>query len=237
MAAGDGRGLHPVPVHDGGRHRAPGRPRQMQPAVPHRGRGGADVGGAGGGQVAYVSTDHAPWPADRKASADIFACGAGLTGLQSFAPLMFTLLEERGLPPSLMATYCAERPRGITGWTARGRSRRARTPTWWCWSPASSPSTRRRSRTGRRCGGRRITAARCAPASPRPCSAAGWCGMATRSGHSRHRPLPRRGRCAHVTDRPAQRHQWTRSQRADIARGAAGPRSPTAARTLAAARA
>ena len=48
------------------------------------------------GLVAYVSTDHAPWPADRKASADIFACGAGLTGLQSFAPLMFTLLQERG---------------------------------------------------------------------------------------------------------------------------------------------
>ena len=62
------------------------------------------------GQVAYVSTDHAPWPADRKASPDIFACGAGLIGLQSFAPLMYTLLEERGLPPTAMATYCAERP-------------------------------------------------------------------------------------------------------------------------------
>ncbi len=62
------------------------------------------------GQVAYVSTDHAPWPADRKGSADIFACGAGLVGLQSFAPLMYTLLDERGLPPTVMATYCAERP-------------------------------------------------------------------------------------------------------------------------------
>ena len=62
------------------------------------------------GKIAYVSTDHAPWPADRKASADIFACGAGLTGLQSFAPLMFTLLEERGLSPTLMAEYCARRP-------------------------------------------------------------------------------------------------------------------------------
>jgi allantoinase len=61
-------------------------------------------------QVAYVSTDHAPWPTDRKGSTDIFACGAGLVGLQSFAPLMYTLLEERGLPPSVMATYCAERP-------------------------------------------------------------------------------------------------------------------------------
>jgi allantoinase len=62
------------------------------------------------GQVAYVSTDHAPWPADRKGSADIFACSAGLVGMQSFAPLMYTLLDERGLPPTVMATYCAERP-------------------------------------------------------------------------------------------------------------------------------
>ncbi len=61
-------------------------------------------------QVAYISTDHAPWPADRKGFADIFACGAGLVGLQSFASLMYTLLEERGLPPTLMAAYCAERP-------------------------------------------------------------------------------------------------------------------------------
>ncbi len=66
-------------------------------------------------RVAYVSTDHAPWPADRKASADIFACGAGLTGLQSFAPLIYTLLDERGLSPTLMATYCAERPARLHG--------------------------------------------------------------------------------------------------------------------------
>ena len=73
------------------------------------------------GTVAYVSTDHAPWPADRKASADIFACGAGLTGLQSFAPLMFTLLAERGLPPTLMAAFCAERPARFHGlWPRKG---------------------------------------------------------------------------------------------------------------------
>ena len=48
-------------------------------------------------RVAYVSTDHAPWPLARKTDPDIFACGAGLTGMQSFAPLMYTLLDERGL--------------------------------------------------------------------------------------------------------------------------------------------
>ena len=72
-------------------------------------------------KIAYVSTDHAPWPADRKASADIFACGAGLTGLQSFAPLMFTLLDERGLSPTLMATYCARRSAQMHGiWPRKG---------------------------------------------------------------------------------------------------------------------
>ena len=66
-------------------------------------------------KIAYVSTDHAPWPLDRKSSPDIFACGAGLTGMQSFAPLMFTLLDERGLSPTLMATYCAERTARLHG--------------------------------------------------------------------------------------------------------------------------
>lgn len=72
-------------------------------------------------EIAYVSTDHAPWPADRKGLADIFACGAGLTGLQSFAPLFFTLLQERGLSPTLMATYCAERPARLHGLSQKGR--------------------------------------------------------------------------------------------------------------------
>lgn len=63
----------------------------------------------GKGLVEYVSTDHAPWPASRKTDPDIFKCGAGLTGLQSFAPLMLTLLAKRGLPPTLLAQYCTER--------------------------------------------------------------------------------------------------------------------------------
>ena len=77
------------------------------------------------GEVAYVSTDHAPWPRERKAYAgDIFAPGAGLTGMQSFAPLMFTLLAERGLPPTLMAEFCAERPARFHGlWPRKGAIR------------------------------------------------------------------------------------------------------------------
>lgn len=76
------------------------------------------------GKVAYVSTDHAPWPIERKTLANIFDCGAGLTGLQSFAPLMFTLLEERGLPLTMMATYCAERSAKLHGiWPKKGAIR------------------------------------------------------------------------------------------------------------------
>jgi allantoinase len=75
-------------------------------------------------KIAYVSTDHAPWPVERKVFDDIFACGAGLTGLQSFAPLMFSLLEERGLSPTLMATYCAERSARMHGlWPRKGAIR------------------------------------------------------------------------------------------------------------------
>ncbi len=66
-------------------------------------------------EIAYVSTDHAPHPLDRKISSDIFACGAGLIGLQSFAPLFATLLEERGLSLSLLATYGAERSAKLHG--------------------------------------------------------------------------------------------------------------------------
>ncbi|WP_237182936.1 dihydroorotase [Roseomonas marmotae] len=61
------------------------------------------------GKVAYVSTDHAPWPREKKLGDDIFACGAGLTGMQSFAPVFYSLLVERGLPLTLMAKYAAER--------------------------------------------------------------------------------------------------------------------------------
>jgi allantoinase len=75
-------------------------------------------------KIAYVSTDHAPWPLERKTLPDIFACSAGLTGMQSFAPLMFSLLEERGLSPTLMATYCAERSAKLHGlWPKKGAIR------------------------------------------------------------------------------------------------------------------
>jgi allantoinase len=73
-------------------------------------------GALGAGSIAYVSTDHAPWPKAKKVyGGDIFALGAGLTGLQSFAPLMYTLLAERGLPPTAMARLCSEQPARFHG--------------------------------------------------------------------------------------------------------------------------
>jgi allantoinase len=72
-------------------------------------------------KVAYVSTDHAPWPLERKTKADIFACSAGLVGLQSFGPLMYSLLVERGLSPTLIARYCADRPARHHGLAGKGR--------------------------------------------------------------------------------------------------------------------
>jgi allantoinase len=73
-------------------------------------------GALAAGRMAYVSTDHAPWPRHRKEyGGDIFTVGAGLTGMQSFAPLLYTLLAERGLPPTLMALYGSERPARFHG--------------------------------------------------------------------------------------------------------------------------
>jgi allantoinase len=73
------------------------------------------------GLVAYVSTDHAPWPIERKTKSDIFACSAGLVGLQSFGPLMYSLLAERGLSPTIMARYCADQPARHHGLAGKGR--------------------------------------------------------------------------------------------------------------------
>jgi allantoinase len=73
-------------------------------------------GAMGDGIVAYVSTDHAPWPRQRKEySGDIFTVGAGLTGMQSFAPIMYTLLAERGLSPTVMARMTSEEPARFHG--------------------------------------------------------------------------------------------------------------------------
>ena len=47
-----------------------------------------------------------------------------LVGLQTLAVLMFSLLDERGLPPTLMAAYRAERSATLHGlWPRKGALR------------------------------------------------------------------------------------------------------------------
>jgi allantoinase len=108
--AGQRRGLHPVAVHDRGRSGAARRRRrQMQSAVPHGGRGAADVDSPDRDKISCVPTDHSLWQLARKTLPDIFACGVGLVGMRSFAPLMFTPVDEHGLSPMLMSRQCTER--------------------------------------------------------------------------------------------------------------------------------
>ncbi len=76
------------------------------------------------GKVSLVPTDHSPWTLDHTHDPNIFANGSGLTGLQSFAPLFYILLDERGLPPTPMTTYAAERSAKLHGlWPKKGALR------------------------------------------------------------------------------------------------------------------
>ena len=115
-------------------------------------------------KIAYVSTDHAPWPlgaqdaarhlcqwrrADRAAefrAADVHAAGRAWPVADADGDLLRRAQREA-------ARAVAEEGRD---------RRRRRTPTCWCWSAAISRSTRRASLIGRRCAGRRITAGKCA---------------------------------------------------------------------------
>ena len=76
------------------------------------------------GKVSLVPTDHSPWTLDHTHDPNIFANGSGLTGLQSLAPLFYILLDERGLPPTPMTTYAAERSAKLHGlWPKKGALR------------------------------------------------------------------------------------------------------------------
>ena len=127
--------------------------------------------------------------------------GAGLTGLQSFAPLMYTLLAERGLPPTrwrALRRAAGALPRACR----KGRIRRLRR------RPAGAGARRLRLRRGRhpgparKCAGRPITAARCGPAWPRPCCAGNWYGMTARACLHRERDASSRAKRSVVTASP-----------------------------------
>ena len=136
------RSLHPVSVHDRGRHRSPGG---LAASAIRRSAPAAKV------ERMWASLHsredrlrlHRPRAvaAGTQDAADIFACGAGLTGLQSYAPLMFSLLA-RARPVAdtdgdLLRRAQREAARTVA---AEGRDpRRLGLPIWRCWSAAISP--------------------------------------------------------------------------------------------------
>ena len=111
-----GRGLHPVPLHDRGGHRQLQGFKATRPSAPAP--RSSDVGGReGGDRLLRLDRPRALAEGAKEYAGDIFTVGAGLTGMQSFAPLMYTLLAERGLPVTAMARLCSESRHGSMGWT------------------------------------------------------------------------------------------------------------------------
>jgi allantoinase len=50
------------------------------------------------GKAAFVTSDHVGWTIERKSGSDIFACGAGVPGVETLMPGFFTMaVDERGM--------------------------------------------------------------------------------------------------------------------------------------------
>lgn len=73
-------------------------------------------------KVNFLSSDHSSWPIRNKLTPSIFDAGAGMTGLESMVPSLFTDLVRRGLDPvRFMRRYLAERPAKFFGvWPRKG---------------------------------------------------------------------------------------------------------------------
>ena len=63
------------------------------------------------GLIDMVSSDHAPWPLEKKQSADIFENASGAPGVETLFPLMFSEgVMKRGLSPVQLARILCENP-------------------------------------------------------------------------------------------------------------------------------
>ena len=63
------------------------------------------------GRIDMVSSDHAPWPLEKKESPDIFDSASGAPGVETLFPLMFSEgVRKRGLSPVRLAQLLAENP-------------------------------------------------------------------------------------------------------------------------------
>lgn len=63
------------------------------------------------GEVDIISSDHAPWPLERKQEANIFANASGAPGVETLLPLMFSEgVRKKGLSPVKLAQVLAKNP-------------------------------------------------------------------------------------------------------------------------------
>lgn len=76
----------------------------------------------GAGRVAYVTTDHVGWTAERKAGASIFVAKSGVPALDVFLPLFFdAAVSRRGLSAGRLAQLLCENPARRLGlWPQKG---------------------------------------------------------------------------------------------------------------------
>ncbi len=63
------------------------------------------------GDIDMISSDHAPWPLERKKAADIFDNASGAPGVETLFPILFSEgVRKRGLSPSKLARLLSENP-------------------------------------------------------------------------------------------------------------------------------
>lgn len=74
------------------------------------------------GRVAFVSSDHSSWPIDNKLVPSVFDSGAGVPGLETLVPSLWTgLARRKRQAPEEVASYLAERPAKFFGlWPRKG---------------------------------------------------------------------------------------------------------------------
>jgi len=64
-----------------------------------------------GGHIDMVTSDHAPWPIERKQDPDIFANASGAPGIETLFPLVFSEgVVKRGFSPEQLARILCEQP-------------------------------------------------------------------------------------------------------------------------------
>ncbi len=63
------------------------------------------------GHIDFISSDHAPWPLERKQKDNIFENSSGAPGLETSFPLMHdAMVEKRGLDPIVVAKLLCKNP-------------------------------------------------------------------------------------------------------------------------------